>query len=269
MNRKLIFILPVLMSVLFVQCIFAQCEIDNTAFQSGEKIIYDLYYKLGVINAKAGTGTLNTTTTNLNGKSVYKTQLRANTSGFADNMYSIHDTLTGYMNMKLVPLLFTKETHEGDDYRTERQSYSYENGKIAIRVIRYKKGKQAFDETVTTENCTYDYVSVLNYARNLDYSDMKPGENTHIQFISGRKIVNMYIRYQGITSVKANDGKTYDAIQLSLMILDKAFADQEEAMKVSLTNDLNRMPLIIEINLKIGAISVVLNDYSGIRYPIN
>ena len=269
MNRKLIFVSPFLIFAFFVQNIFAQCEKENIAFQSGEKITYDLYFKYGVINAKAGTGTLNTTTTNLNGKSVYKTQLRANTSGFADNMYSIHDTLTGYMDMKLVPLLFTKETHEGDDYRTERQSYSYENGKIAIRVIRYKKGKQAFDETVTTENCTYDYVSVLNYARNLDYSDMKPGENTHIQFISGKKIVNMYIRYQGITSVKANDGKTYDAIQLSLMILDKAFADQQEAMKVSMTNDLNRMPLIIEINLKIGAISVVLNDYSGIRYPIN
>lgn len=268
MNQKLICILSYLMFSFFAQKIFAQCEIENTAFQSGEKITYDLYFKYGVLNAKAGVGMLTTTTANLNGKSVYKTQLKANTSGVANNMYPVHDTLTGYMDMKLVPLLFTKETFEGGDYSTERQSYSYNNGKIIIRVIRYWKGKLAFEDTVTTEKCTYDYVSVLNYARNLDYSGMQPGENIHIQFISGRKIVNMYIRYLGTTEVKVNDGNTYDAVELSLMILDDAFADQKEAMRVSLTNDLNRLPLIIEIGLKIGSLRIVLKDYSGIRHPI-
>lgn len=72
MDQKLIFVFPFLIFAFFVQNIFAQCEKENIAFQSGEKITYDLYFKYGVINAKAGIGTLNTTTTNLNGKTVYK-----------------------------------------------------------------------------------------------------------------------------------------------------------------------------------------------------
>ena len=79
----------------------------------------------------------------------------------------------------------------------------------------------------------------------------------------------MYMRYLGTTKVKTNDEKTYDAIELSLMILNKAFADQKEAMKVTLTDDLNRMPLIIDTGLKIGTMRCVLKDYSGLRHPIN
>jgi hypothetical protein len=98
---------------------------------------------------------------------------------------------------------------------------------------------------------------------------MKRGDNIPVQFVTGRKIVNMSIRYMGTESVKANDGKTYDSIKLSLMILDDAFADQQEAMNVALTNDLNRMPVTIEIGLKIGSMRVVLKNFSGIRHPIN
>ena len=269
MKKKLFVLTAVLFGTLFLQQVFSQCKIENTAFKSGEKLAYDLYYKYGIVNAKAGVGTLATTSTNLNGQKAYKTTLLANTSGVVGSMYTVNDTLTGYVDMNMVPLLFTKEAFEGKDYSTEKQSYSYNNGNIHVRTIRYWKGELAFDETVSTDQCAYDYVSVLNYARNLDYSGMKPGDNRYIRFLSGRNIVNMYIRYLGTSSVKVNNGKRYDAINLSLMIVDKAFADQKEAMNVSLSNDQNRLPLKIEIGLKMGAMRVVLKDFSGIRYPID
>lgn len=169
----------------------------------------------------------------------------------------------------MVPMLFTKEAHESGDYSLERQSYSYKNGKVNIRAIRHWNGKMAFDETVSADNCAYDYISVLNYVRNLDYSSMKAGDNIPIRFISGRKIVNMYIRFLGNEKIKVNNGKTYKSIKLSLMILDDAFSDQQEAMRVSLTDDLNRMPLAIEIGLKIGSIRVILKNHSELRHTIN
>ena len=103
------------------------------------KITYDLYFKYGVINAKAGIGTLNTTTTNLNGKTVYKTRLQANSTGIVDKMFPVNDTLTEYVDMKLVPLLFTKGAYEGDEYTSERQSFSYENGKLPFEPFAIAK----------------------------------------------------------------------------------------------------------------------------------
>lgn len=247
----------------------AQCRITNTAFQSGELLKYDMYYKYGIINAKSGSGTLTTTLANYNGNRVYKTTLLANTSGTVGSLYTVHDTLTGYVDANIVPLYFEKQTFEGGDSSSEKQTYSYQSGKVNVRAIRYWKGRLAFDETVSTDQCAYDYISIINYCRNLDYSAMKPGNRVNIRFLSGKDIVNMYINYKGVKRVKVNNGKTYNAIELTMTIIDKAFANQKEAMKITLTNDSNKMPLIIEIGLKIGALRVILKDFSGIRYPIN
>lgn len=250
--------------------LFAQCRIENNAFESGEELTYDLYYKYGIMNPKAGVATLTTTITNYRGRNVYKTELKARTTGLVNSMFSVRDTLTGYLDMNLVPMLFTKGALEGGDYTDERQIYTYDkDGDVSIRAIRNYNGELSFDETIITPKCTYDMVSILAYARTLDYSGMRNGENTAVQFISGKRLVNMYIRYLGIAKKKINDGKKYDAIQLSLVVLDDAFKDKEEAMSVLLTNDENKLPLMIESNLKIGKMRVVLKKYSGNKNPIH
>jgi hypothetical protein len=111
-------------------------------------------------------------------------------------------------------------------------------------------------------------MSILAYARTLDYSKMQRGDNTQVQFITGKRLVNMYIRYLGTSNMKANNGKTYEAIELSLMILDKAFVDQEEAMRVWITSDENKLPIQIYTKLKIGEMRSVLKDFSGNRHPL-
>ena len=194
--------------------------------------------------------------------------LHASTGGLVGSMFSVNDTLTSYMDKSLVPLLFIKGASEGKDYTRERQIYSYQNGTTSIRAIRLRNEKLIFDETITTNRGTYDMMSILAYARTLDFSKMQRGDNTQVQFISGRRLVNMYIRYMGTSSMKANNGKTYEALELSLMILDKAFVDQEEAMRVWLTNDENKLPIQIYTKLKIGEMRSVLKDFSGNKHPL-
>lgn len=244
----------------------AQCELVNKAFASGEEIQYDLYFSYGFLNARAGRGSLAVTEANYRGKNSYKTVMMLNTSGLAGNLYTVNDTLTSYIDMQLRPLLFTKEASEGKDYSVERQVYTYVGGKVSIRAIRHWNGEQRFDEVVTTDQCTYDYLSILPYIRNLDYTGMQAGDRKFVQFISGRKPVNMYINYMGTSSIKANNGKTYEVINISMTILDDAFANQKEALKASITNDANRTPVIIDTNLKIGSVRAVLRMVSGSRH---
>ncbi len=244
----------------------AQCELVNKAFASGEEIQYDLYFSYGFLNARAGRGSLAVTEANYRGKNSYKTVMMLNTSGLAGNLYTVNDTLTSYIDMQLRPLLFTKEASEGKDYSVERQVYTYVGGKVSIRAIRHWNGEERFDEVVTTDQCTYDYLSILPYIRNLDYTGMQAGDRKFVQFISGRKPVNMYINYMGTSSIKANNGKTYEVINISMTILDDAFANQKEALKASITNDANRTPVIIDTNLKIGSVRAVLRMVSGSRH---
>lgn len=244
----------------------AQCKMKNTAFNGGENISFNLYYRYGLINAKGGVGSLITTNTNYNGQDAYKISLMLNTTGMVGNIYTVQDTLLSYVNKQLQPLLFTKDAFEGNDYSKERQLYTYKGNSISVRAMRKFNGILKFDEVVKTGKCTYDYLSLIAYARNLNFSGLHPGENLYVQFLSGRSFVNMYIRYKGTSKVKADDGKTYEAIQLTMIILDDAFEDKEEAINVALTNDSNKVPIIIDTKLKIGSIRAVMKSSKGLRH---
>jgi hypothetical protein len=266
-NQKITSIIVLFFLLFTFVRVNAQCEQTNTAFASGENIRYALYLNVAFLNARAGKGSLSVTEANYRGENAYKTVMMLNTSGLTGNIYTVNDTLTSFIDMNLRPLLFTKEAFEGKDCSVERQSYSYEGDEVKIRAYRVWNGEEQFDDTITTNYCTYDYLSVLTYIRNLDYTGMKAGDRHHIRFISGKKPVNMYVNYQGISSVRANNGKKYEVINLSMTILDEAFNDPKDALKASITNDENRIPVIIDTTLKIGSIRAVLRSVSGLRNP--
>lgn len=265
MNINKTIILLLLPLFVFLQA-EAQCKVTNSAFLSGEEIQYDLYFNYGILNARAGKGSLSVAEANYRGQNTYKTVMVLNTSGIAGNLYAVNDTLTSYVDMDLRPLLFTKEALEGKDYSVERQAYTYRENEISIRAIRHRNGKERFDEVVKTNQCTYDYLSVLSYVRNIDYTGMKAGDRKFIQFISGRRPVQMYVNYLGTSSMKANNGKSYQVINISMTIHDKAFPDPKEALKASLTNDENRIPVVIDTHLKIGSIRAVMRKVTGVRH---
>ncbi|KAF5072062.1 hypothetical protein DSECCO2_205480 [anaerobic digester metagenome] len=265
MNKTIQLFLLFILVVSLPQGAIAQCKIINNSFKDGENISYDLYFNYGIVNAKAGTGSLKTNLVNYKGNSAFNVRMLLNTSGLAGSVYTVNDTLVSYIDMNLRPLLFTKNAFEGKDYSREVQSFSYVEDGIKVRTNRVFNGKKKFEETITTHECTYDYLSVLALIRNLDYTDMEPGDQKQIQFISGREIVNMAVNYNGLSKIKANDGQTYNTVQISMTIYDKAFKDKKEAISASLTDDANRIPIVINTHLKIGAIRAVLKNVSGLR----
>lgn len=259
------YILSLLLMLLMIHPLDAQCKIQNSAFKSGEEIIYDLYFNFGLIKARAGRGALSVTEANYRGERSFKTVMLFNSSGVVNSIYGVNDTLTSYVDMDLRPLLFTKEAYEGGDHYAEMQSFNYDDNKVNIRTVRFRNGEEKFDDIFTTDRCTYDYLSVLSLVRNLDFTGLSQGDSHHIQFISGKRAVNMYVNYQGISSIKANDGNRYEVIDISMTIHDDAFTDQKDALRASLTNDKNRIPVIIDTGLKVGTVRAVLRDVTGLR----
>lgn len=245
-----------------------QCKINNTFFQAGEEMSYDLYFKYGLINTKAGVSTLTTIAEKYDGKEALKMTLTAKSTGTIKKIFNLNDTLSCYLTKDLVPLAYIKNAEEGKDFTQERVKYTYNGNGVSINAKRYKNGDFKFDETITSKSCIYDMMSVVYYARTLNYSTMKKGDTSKIDFISGKKKVNMIIQYEGIERVEANDNRKYNCIKLTLSIMDDAFSDMKEAMKVYITNDNNRMPVRLDSKLNIGSTRAVLKSYKGNRYTV-
>lgn len=250
------------------QTLNAQCQISNTSFDAGETVEYDLYFKYGLIDKKAGKASMRITNATYGGQPAYRMSLISNTEGLASKIFSLSDTLSCFTSKSLQPLAFKKLAHEDGDYTIEDYTYKYHGDKVKINTRRVKNGDEKFNENIETSECTYDMVSIVYFARTLDYSNMKSGSKTKVYFMSGKKHMSMTIIHQGIETIKVNNGKKYEAIKLSLQISDKAFENGKEAMKVYLTNDNNRMPLRIDSKLKVGAVKSILKSYKGNKYPL-
>lgn len=255
---------------LFAANISAQCEVnENRFFKPGENLSYDLYFKYGLVTKKAGYASLFTQSSRYNNEPAYKMSLVSHSTGIARAAFKLDDTLVCFLNMKLRPLAFWKDAHEGNENNVERQTYSYlPNGNISIHARRVRNGVEKHNVTINTTSCTYDMMSIIYYARTLNYDSMGRGAKTNVVFISGKKKVNMQIHYLGVETVKANNGVSYSCHKLSLSILDDAFTNEQEAMKVYVTNDRNRIPVQLESKLKIGSTRAVLKSYAGLMNPV-
>ncbi|MFV0538792.1 MAG: DUF3108 domain-containing protein [Dysgonomonas sp.] len=257
-----------IISVLFSLNAGAQCKVNNTFFQAGEELTYDLYFKYGLVNTKAGTSSLKTTAEKFNNTDAYKMTLLAQSSGTARKLFSLNDTLTCYTTKDLVPLAYLKNAREGKSHTIERVIYTYGSQGISLNTRRVKNGEFRFEETIKSNTCIYDMMSVVFYARTLNYTGMKKGDTSKADFISGRKKVNMVIEYGGIETVEANDNKKYSCIKLILSIMDDAFSDKKEAMRVYITNDDNRLPVRLDSKLNIGSTRAILKSYKGNIHPV-
>lgn len=259
----------IFMSLLTVGTVSSQCSVDNKYFQAGEQLSYDLYIRFAA-TIKGGYATMSTQNVKYEGKDAYKMTLISESQGFARKVFELSDTLACYTTKGVLPLAYFKDAHEGGDYTKERLTYSYPGGNdVRIRAIRYKNGDFKFDETLNFSGCTYDLMSVLFYARTLNYPQMTIGKETKVNFVTGKSKVSMRIVYNGKESVKANDNKKYNCMKLTLYIQDDAFDGGKEAMKVYITDDDNRMPVKLETKLKVGSTRAVLKSYKGVKHPVN
>lgn len=266
MNNK-----TLLLSLLFLAVygsLLGQCKIENTFFKEGESLVYDMNFKLGLINTRAGTLSLNVSKDKIDTKECYRMTFQTNTSGVANSIFAVHDTLTSYVTKDIVPLAYVKNALEGDSFTQERLKYSYgANGEVNIHTKRNKNGEFRFDETVTADKCIYDLVSVIYYARTIDFSGKKKGDKVTIGFISGKKISTASIELKGSKKVKAHNKKEYDCYDLELnFIAGGGSAKSEGTMKVLISKDANRIPVQIESSLKkVGSVKGMLKSADGLR----
>ena len=91
---KLIIGLVALMTGAFALPASAQCEAKNDAFQTGEHVMYDLYFNWKFIWKKVGLASLTTNATTYRFQPAYRFNLLSVGSKKTDFFFKMRDTLT-------------------------------------------------------------------------------------------------------------------------------------------------------------------------------
>lgn len=244
----------------------AQCSSNNTAFQSGETLIYDLYFNWKFVWVKVGTASMNTTKTSYAGQPALRSYLITRGSQRADKIFVMRDTLMSYMGLNLVPKYYVKKALEGDTYRKSEAWYSYANGKCKVRSRYQRANYEPKFNTHESQSCAFDMISMLQRARSFSAEGMKVGHRINFLMADGKDCEWKTIVYRGKKKFKMeNKSTTYRCLVFSF--LEKENGKEKEIVTFYITDDKNHLPVRLDMNLNFGTAKAFLTGARGLRNP--
>ena len=266
-RRKLIIGLVVLMTGAFALPASAQCEAKNDAFQTGEHVMYDLYFNWKFVWVKAGLASLTTNATTYHSEPAFRINLLALGSKRADFFFKMRDTLTCITSQDLVPLYFRKGAEEGKRYTVDEVKFSYQNGKCIVDQQRTLRGNtdKHHDEMPV---CVYDMLSILLQARSYDPTEYKPGQKILVSMATGRAVEKQTLIYRRKENYKAENGVTYRCLVFSLVEYVGEEKKEKEVITFYITDDRNHLPVRLDMYLNFGSAKAFLTDIKGNRHPL-
>jgi hypothetical protein len=253
--------------LLSLQRISGQCFDQNFAFKEGEVIKYQVYYNWGFIWLNAGLVDFKVKQATYTNRPVYYLDAFGATHKNYEWLYKVKDHYECFLDKQtLLPLWYKQSNYEGGFEVNNRYWFNYEK-QIVITNTQNSKHPLVKD-TLKLPPCTFDLISIVYYCRNLNFSKYKIGDTIPIKTIIDNEIFNLYIRYLGKEKIKNKDGSEYKSIKFSALLVEGTIFKGGEDMFIWVTDDLNRVPILIEAKILIGSVKAYYESGEGLRYPM-
>lgn len=239
-------------------------NIENFTFQSGEKLTFRGYYNWGFLWVAAGEVKLEVKSELYADKPVYQIEASGRSLKAFDWFFKLRDTLTTYVDTtNLKPFYFDRKTNEGDYTARHQYWFDYDKNKVYSKIRKRQRAEQM--DTLDNKTVSSDLLSVAYYTRNLDFSKFKKKEKIPLRILIDNEIHNLYIRYRGVEKVKLKSGDVYECLKFSPMLVKGNLFKGGEDMTIWVTNDKNRIPIMIEAKILVGSVKALLDSYEGLR----
>lgn len=244
------------------------CGIENWTFKFHERIDYTINYYLAGIWVSAGEVYFKVDSTHLGRSDYYHFESYGKTFSKYDWVYKVRDKYESYLKVSdFKPLRFKRNVNEGSSYI--REDYLFNHGKKEVYTVRKIEEDAEFEkDTVQIEGCGYDVLSMIYYARNIDFTGMEIDDKLPIQIFLDNEMHESYIRYLGKEELKVKDFGTFRCIKFSPLLIEGTIFNAGEDMTVYVTDDLNRIPLLIETPILVGSIRARVSKVEGLRHPM-
>ncbi|RLD78605.1 MAG: hypothetical protein DRJ10_10070 [Bacteroidetes bacterium] len=244
----------------------AQYYCRNTSFSAGEKLTYNVYYNLGFINIKLADVVLWVEETIYNNKSVFLVQNSSITVQKYEWIIKVDDYYASYIDKNTMQVERHIQKTVVDDYYTDYE-YRFDHSKKKLYVSIENSNTKKYLDTLNLKPCLHDLLSACYYPRNIDYSKLTVGEKISLPVILDTNIYKIYYKYLGKEVINIEKKKKLECIKIAPLLVKTSIFRAGEKMTAWLSNDKNKIPILMETNLWIGKISVRIMEYEGLRYP--
>jgi hypothetical protein len=242
----------------------SQCFSSNTAFQSGERLTYSVVYNWGFIWIGAGDVVFHVNHSEYKGNPVYEVEADGTSYKSYDWFFKVRDSFVAYIDKEtLQPLWHVKNTSEGGYDSYEEYIFDYKRNLIYAETRTTKRSPKK--DTLKIENCTFDVLSMVYYARNFDFSGLSAGDKIPVTVLLDDKIYHLYVRFLGRELLNTKDGSQYRTIKFSVLLVEGTVFKGGEDLIVWVTDDKNRIPVLVEAKILVGSVKALLRTAENLR----
>jgi hypothetical protein len=256
--RKLFFCL---LSILMAGNLLAMPDsvrtVNNTAFQRGELLVFRAAYSSRITgNIPAGTASLEIKPDLIieDGKNLMHVVGTAGTSGVINWFFRVDNRYDTYIEEKSVaPVRFSRNIREGRYRRDDMVHFDNEN-------------KMAYSnrDTIEIPPFVQDVISAFYYARTFSMDSVEVGDAFYVDFHLSDSVYVTRILFEGYEQVRIGLG-TFNTLKFKPQVQEGTVFDQPYPMTLWISDDQNKIPLLIESGLKVGAVRLELIRFGGLK----
>lgn len=265
--------IPVLLFVTFLTAGFiskpnvavsSMCDLENSSFKVGEKLVYKAYYNWQFVWVPAGEAVFEVK----DNKDFYEIIVTGRTYTSYDYFFRVRDYFYSKVDKKtLLPQNFVRIVEEGNYRKFDSLVFDHKNQ--TAKSINGPSRSKTTTKNIPFVSCTHDLLSVLYFMRNIDVPAYKVGEHIPVKMLFDEEIYPIKVRYTGKESkVEVKDLGVFNTITVVPDLVSGNVFKDGNKMKVWVTDDRNKIPLLIESPLAVGTAKAVLQSYSGIRHKV-
>lgn len=242
-------------------------DTNNKSFGADEVLKYKVYYNWKDVWVKAGHVSFEVKEKTLNNKSVFHIKAKGKTYPFYNWFYKVNDVYETYVDKQSVlPHKFVRDINEGG-YKLDH-TYDFDRNKLKVHTVsKVNKGSTKIKD-FDFNKCTQDMLSAIYYMRTIDFKKMYINQSKPVEVFLDNEFYNLSIVYKGKATVDTKFGKINCIKVQPIVVSGRVFKD-EESITVYVTDDANRIPVLIESPLTVGVVKAILDDYENNLSKIN
>lgn len=244
-----------------------KCKLIDIPFQKGEVVTYRAVYNWGFIWVNAGDVFFKVLDTTYNGNpSIFFKSYGWSLKQY-DWFFKVRDRFESIVNpSNLQPYWFERDTYEGGFETYNRYVFNHE--KMEVDIISQTSKRPFKKEVIPLKSCTFDVLSAIYYCRTLSFEGLRVGDKIPLTMAIDNEIFDLYVRYLGKDKLVTRDGLMYNTIKFSAMLVEGTIFKGGEDLIVWVTDDSNRVPLLVEAKILVGSVKAMVTGMEGLKYPL-
>lgn len=233
---------------------------QSQTYQDGEWIQLRIYY--GWFNASFAT--LEVKEKSIGNTPVYHVKGNGKSTGLLHAFFKVDDTYESIINKETqLPIQFIRDINEGGHTKNQIIWYDQRQQRAKIRDLKHNTTKE-FD----TDPNVQDMISAFYFARNQIEDHLKnPGDELTIDMFFDEENYKFKIVYLDQEVIKTKYGRIKTLKLRPYVQAGRVFKEQE-SLTVWISADKNKVPIRVKAKLAVGSLTADLEDYKGLKYPL-